>query len=1004
MNESKVFFLGLILGLFYWLSMTLVFGVEVAEKVEFPDTAGTGVDPITDTGFWLKDVGGTMTLWKTDDTGDSRVGAGGVTAHGDLTGLVPGVGDHTDLLDGSAHSTAHDVAALNNGAAISGDVDGEVDQGGHNKNDRVHYVRPKQTVTVGKDGSGEYTTIAAALAVANAAATVSSPIEIAIYPGTYDENNLTVADYVSIRSVIPDQGIISSNTANAIINAGGINYFQGVFLNNQGAGECMKITGSLGGTIQIDNCSLSTSVGSGAAIDFNGKTHLVDIFNASSIFQGSGPAIINKTGSNSRLTMRNSSLSYGDSSAPNPAVIDINSGFATAPDEFTDCTFTATGLTGGTSPSAFLDCGASEVLVKGCRFQLKAAAGNTFTAIFAQSGTVTVVGSQIEWTSTAGTAYDFNAAGGAAINHASTVYDLGKVTGAGTVTFLREGSAGFEALDVLGPTLMTGGALDDPVLQVNQTSSGDAVTIEPTITMATGETWRGLRIIGNGVTPFEADQPLFGIQIDMSTVPEGVDPALCGLNILMGAGTTAGDFHAAKFQSTDGRELVLLNKDFIVKLEAETGIALKATDVSSATNTVEDVAVFEAQTVANMAAGFGGALLGQIVDDALVENTIFKLAFERANGADNDGTFSLSAAQSGTLIPLIVGGDGTGLLHFPQAEDAAAGAGPVRFGSVATGMDVTDDGLGAILDCSGGDPLWIGETVIVEIGDAAGVESFRIVDSAFSDVFRLPSDGAGTMPGTLTVGDGVAEKILGVTDGTNTAMLGYDGVPHVVITGDSTFIVYSDDTDSDTNLISRGDGVGTGRVRAQTSGGDYIDITHDGVRGTIASSLGGILMDDDTEFAGTIEYTSTGGNHVGGIGVIDNTTATVISVAGTPVQFLGFDTNNPSHGVTPDHTLDELTANADGIYMCWISTTLESVSAGAQKFGIQVFKNDVTPLDIHAHRQFQGGAGDLGSLGDAGTIELNEGDTVQLKLVNESSAGDILVEDSNLTIRLEAGI
>lgn len=1029
------------------------------------------------TAVYLKDVGGTDKLTFKDVTAElsldqiSTVIDHNDTANRNTDGHNAG---EFAYLTAARHLSSHD-GAFNNALTISGAIEGDVTVGAHVANAKIHYLRPVQTVTVAEGGTGQFATIAAALAEANGKADSSTPYEVAVYPGVYDENNLTVGHYVSIRSVVPDGAVISSSSANFLIKCEGSHYLSGIFFNNTGAGGVLQVTAPAGGTIQIDNCALQSIGNTGDVLDFNGKWITIFAFNTSELISEGGLIVTNKTNANAFLSIRGSSINFTGQSAPTPAVIDIDNNLGTLSDEILGCNISAVNLSGGATPSAFFDWGANDLVVRDSRFSIKSAAGFTFNAILCRSGTATVQGCEFNWTAEAGTPFDFNAGSGATIQHAATVYDVDKVTGAGTVIAMSEGKALFDAVEMTGQLSIT--ADDNPLLDLTPSGTGntDVIKITPSGALAGANTWRGFNIIGDALDPAAGGASVFGGHIDLSDVSQTNNPLLCGLLIEMPASaTTSADFHAIKMTG-NGQELILLNKGFLIDLTATSSVPLQATLSDAATNTIANAAVFKHLTSADMVDGFGVGFCFHIEDDASGDQTIAKIEAFRVDGLDDAAGMRFSGGSAGATPFLEFAGDGGGVtLPF------ALGAGQGLFFGTGTG-EIYEDGTGLVIDDAGQDPLIIGDTVAIKLGDAAGVEQLQILDSnavaqmfvvstgevfagafgfvgdtntrltnpavdvlgflagnveiaraveAAQDEFvvneggldidtRLEAvgaanaffldgaDGAISMSEKLTVGSAVAAEILVVSDGTKRVARGYDGVPHDKVFGDSQFQVLAGDTDSDMALVAKGDGAGLGRLRSITSDGTkFIQMYHDETRGVIASNSGPIRMNDETEFNAKISYTSSGGQSCGGISVLNNAVATAIAVATTPVQFLFFDTNDPSNGdITPDHTNDHLTAVVAGKYLCIVSATMESVSAGTQLFGMTVNKNNGAAAfdNVHAHRIFQGGAGDLGSLSASGIIDLAASDTIELWLVNESTTGNILISDCTMTLLLVAG-
>lgn len=877
---------------------------------------------------WLQDDAGTDKLTFKDVTTELKLDEiSTVTDHGALAGLADD--DHSAgasaYQTAARHLTAHD-AAFNNALTISGAIEADGTVGAHVANADIHYLRPSQTLTVAKNGTGQFATVAAALAAIGTtlpAASANNPYEIAIYPGDYAESNLTVNPYVSLRSVVPRLANISQTSSSPILTIGGESMLNGLSVQNidiVAAGNAVKLTASASGNVRIINCLLSAS---GDTIDFNATNQKVIIQDGSNIVSTLQSWIVGKTAP-SGIDASDSEFS-SDAAESVASMIDIDVSDVTVGDTFDSCRF-LTDFSAGATPIAIVDFDGTDIEFRNCFFRASAASGKTVNQVLCQSGTVTLQGCLFDWITTTGTSWDLNAAGGATIQHAACVYSVARTTGAGTISAMSEGAGLFDAISMTGPLSIT--APDAQLIDLAPSGTGntDVIRIIPSAALAAANSWKGLKIDGTALDPAAAGASVFGGHIDLSGIDQTNNPILCGLLINMPAvATTTEAFHAIKLTG-NGNELVLLNKDFLLDLTATgSAIPLVATYSDTATNTVENAACFKHLTSADMVDGFGVSICMHVEDDTSGDQTIATIKAYRADGLDNNGAVEFGGGLGGTDFFLKFNGNAGGVdlpLASATGNGLSFGGGPGEIYRNAFGLVISDPG---------GDPLIIGDTVTIKLGDAAGVERFSIHDS--NDVeqaflvssgewfaaaygnsadtntrlifpvddalalqaggveflrcaeaaqdelvineggldidFRVEavgapnaivSDGATgniTMSETLTVGSGVVEKILGITNGTQTAMLGYDGIPHLALDGDSTFIFYSKDTDSDMNLIARADGTGTGRVRAQTSGSEYIDIYHDGVRGRVDSSLGGIRLNDAVDFQGAVVYNDT---------------------------------------------------------------------------------------------------------------------------------------------------
>lgn len=604
----------------------------------------------------FRDLSGNMVFKDPNAGSKTLTQLAAIPAHSALSGLTDddhNTGANAYLTDVRHNISNTHISAFNNtlplSGVLTGDPGGITTLGGHVSDPTVHYERPVQTVTVAESGTGQFATIALALAEANANADATTPYEVAVYPGVYDESNLTLAAYVSLRSVVPRQAKISSiDQVNPILTCSGHNFISGIFINTIGNGGCVTLAAAnTTEIITFDNCDLF-NLGSGKTVDYNGTTSALVLRN-SDVDSVASNIIGGKTAS-SRLRCFHVEFGWN---APTPTVsaIDIDNSvggvFSTA-DVFYDCTFLATGIVGGSTPLSFVDfADAGNVYFQNCVWSMSNPAGKTTNALLMQAGTALVQGCQIDWVTTAGTPFDFNASAGATINHAATVYDVDKTTGAGTIAPLSEGAALFDDVAMTGQLSIS--AADNPLIDLTPTGTGDTdvIRITPSGALAGANTWRGFSIDGAALDPGAASASVFGGLIDLSNVDQTNNPGLCGIQIDMpSAATTTGDFHAIKLTG-GGNELILLNKDFLIDLTATAGVPLNAAFSGSATNTIATAAVFEhISSAAAIIDPFGVGVQFHIQDVAAVDNVIGQITVER-DGADNVGTMRLYAGTDG---------------------------------------------------------------------------------------------------------------------------------------------------------------------------------------------------------------------------------------------------------------------------------------------------------------------------------------------------------------------
>ena len=140
----------------------------------------------------------------------------------------------------------------------------------------------------------------------------------------------------------------------------------------------------------------------------------------------------------------------------------------------------------------------------------------------------------------------------------------------------------------------------------------------------------------------------------------------------------------------------------------------------------------------------------------------------------------------------------------------------------------------------------------------------------------------------------------------------------------------------------------------------------------------------------------------GELSVTDNLSETVILATGeaNKVQFLFFDTVGEANRTTPDATENHILVSITGKYLVTISLAAESVAGAAVNMAFNAYKDNGTIKlpHIHAHRDFDGGGGDVGSISLSGISDFTAGDTLELWLWNESNTQNIIVEDVTMSL------
>tara|TARA_Y100000310_G_scaffold221989_1_gene223639 strand:- start:1317 stop:1862 length:546 start_codon:yes stop_codon:yes gene_type:complete len=115
----------------------------------------------------------------------------------------------------------------------------------------------------------------------------------------------------------------------------------------------------------------------------------------------------------------------------------------------------------------------------------------------------------------------------------------------------------------------------------------------------------------------------------------------------------------------------------------------------------------------------------------------------------------------------------------------------------------------------------------------------------------------------------------------------------------------------------------------------------------------------------------------GEVSVKDNATATSLTTQSTWYQFVSFDTNGASEGVTPDHTNDHLTIATAGTYE--ISANVSFLGSSNSDFELAVYKNNGASLVGNAiGKRAIGTGGDIGQFALSGLGALSATDTLEL--------------------------
>jgi hypothetical protein len=124
----------------------------------------------------------------------------------------------------------------------------------------------------------------------------------------------------------------------------------------------------------------------------------------------------------------------------------------------------------------------------------------------------------------------------------------------------------------------------------------------------------------------------------------------------------------------------------------------------------------------------------------------------------------------------------------------------------------------------------------------------------------------------------------------------------------------------------------------------------------------------------------------GGLSVNGNTNNLALAAQDTWYQYPYFDTNDPSLGMTPDHTNDHITVGTTGVYFVSIDASFSG--SVVTTFEVQMFiNNGATGFpNVHFERKI-GTGGDIGAAPASGIVSLTSGDTVELWVERTDGGG-----------------
>jgi len=407
-------------------------------------------------GLWLKNDGGTPKIWAVDGTGSRHILSGsGVSDHGALGGL--GDDDHAQYLNAARHAGSHN-ATFNDALEIAGDANGKTTLGAHVADAEMHWKRPARTLTVAKDGTGQYSTIAEAVGEANARAGSLSPYLVEVHPGVYEEDKITVNGYVSIMATVPLQSIVDSADGDPVFILTGNNCLAGLWIRNGRDGDVVQINSSVGATTRLWNCALESEMDSDNAGAYALKETASGVGGyvraANCAFYASGASgLIYRDSGHSGLDWEFRSCEFQWHAAHSTAERAIYMPEATAA-SFDSCAFLFQGAPAIASRQSGLylasPAAGAKAWVSNCRFVLSGTNGQELRAL-ETGGLITVFarGCQFYWANESGAQRDLYAGPGSTIRTASCAWDSqSKEGGEGAILDLTEGDATFNTLTV----------------------------------------------------------------------------------------------------------------------------------------------------------------------------------------------------------------------------------------------------------------------------------------------------------------------------------------------------------------------------------------------------------------------------------------------------------------------------------------------------------------------------------------------------------------------------
>jgi len=144
--------------------------------------------------------------------------------------------------------------------------------------------------------------------------------------------------------------------------------------------------------------------------------------------------------------------------------------------------------------------------------------------------------------------------------------------------------------------------------------------------------------------------------------------------------------------------------------------------------------------------------------------------------------------------------------------------------------------------------------------------------------------------------------------------------------------------------------------------------------------------------------TADSGLQYGGLCIVGNAVNTSVSSAGD-TQYVYFDTDGPSNGITPVNAEDHIVISKTGDYLVVVSLSIENAAGAGHVVTVKVKKNNGATLlpGFVTDRAFSTGT-DVGSLSVQGIVTLTAADTIELWATSDSGgAKNILIANAYLS-------